>query len=172
MILKGFKEKSIKKQLNFILKTPRKHGESSKIKSLGVVVNASEVVKLDVFQAISQQLNIRQDMLKIVSFTTDKNENALLGNVSFNAGDISWGGKIANPELQSFVNTNFDVLISYYTQDVTALKYITAISKAKFKVGIFKTDDRLNDLIINTEINQTDNFKTELYKYLKVLNKI
>jgi hypothetical protein len=49
---------------------------------------------------------------------------------------------------------------------------MTAFSKAKFKIGILQTDERLNDLILKTNIKQHEVFKEEVLKYLTILNKI
>ena len=48
---------------------------------------------------------------------------------------------------------------------------MTALSKGKFKIGIFQSDERLNDLIIKTELTQFDLFKAEVFKYLSILKK-
>ena len=74
--------------------------------------------------------------------------------------------------MQSFLDTKFDALISYYTKDELELKLITALSKSKFKIGILQTDERLNDLIIKSNISEFNVFKNELFKYLTILNKI
>ena len=79
---------------------------------------------------------------------------------------------IKNIELQSFLNTKFDALISYYTKENLELKLLTARSKAKFKIGILRSDDRLNDLIIKTNLKEFDVFKAEVHKYLSILKKI
>ncbi len=49
---------------------------------------------------------------------------------------------------------------------------MVAKSNAKFKVGFTGVDDRLFDLIINIDLQNTDEVKSELVKYFKVLNKI
>ncbi|MBR9757099.1 MAG: hypothetical protein GYB39_03385 [Algicola sp.] len=172
MILKGFKEKSIKKQLNLILNASKENVENRKIKSMGVVLNADEISDFDALRSIAQAVNVKPNKLKIVAFSNIKHEGACACNICFNPKDFSWNGKITNPELETFVKTDFDVLISYYAKEVLELKYITAKSKATFKVGIFQLDERLNDLIVKTDLNQITDFKNELCKYLKVLNKL
>ena len=49
---------------------------------------------------------------------------------------------------------------------------ITNNSIAEFKVGFPSIDERLNHFIIKTEINNYNIFVSELFKYLKLLNKI
>lgn len=172
MILKGFKEKSIKKKLNALLDSPNVVVEDGFVKSIGVLFNADEVGDFEMFKTLSDYLNVRPNKLKIIAFTENKKENLFSWNVCFNPKDIGWHGKINNTELETFLNTDFDLLISFYTSDVLELKLLTALSKAKYKAGIFQNDKRLNDLIISTNIKQFSAFKSELKKYLKVFNKL
>jgi hypothetical protein len=172
MILKGLKEKSIKKNLNVILNNRELDSGNNKIESLGIILNADETNDFETLKTIAETLNVRPNKLKIIAFTTSKKEVTYSWNVCFNPKDFTWKGKINNIELQSFLDTKFDILISYYSEDVLELKYLTAASKAKFKVGIFQKDKRFNDLIIKTEFKNIKAFKAELLKYVTVLNKI
>lgn len=172
MILKGLKEKSIKKKLNSILKNREVHFNTDKIEHLGVILNADETTDFEALKTLAQAIGVRPNNLKIIAFTASKNELDFSWNTCFNGKDFNWNGKINNSELQDFLNTKFDMLISYYASDVLELKYLTASSKAPFKVGIFQLDKRINDLIIKTDFDNLDVFKTELKKYLNVLNKL
>jgi len=89
----------------------------------------------------------------------------------YNPKDFGWKDNVKNQELQQFIDTDFDLLINYYTKENIGLKLITASSKAKMKVGILQTDERFNDLIIKTDIKDIKTFTSELIKYLKILNK-
>ncbi|MCB0389418.1 MAG: hypothetical protein KDD23_12595 [Winogradskyella sp.] len=171
MILKGLKAKSIKKNLNSILNNREADFNSNKIESMGIIINADETQDLEAIKTIATALQIRPNKLRVIAFTTSKKEVTYSWETCFNPKDFTWNGKINNVELQGFLDTEFDVLISYYSKDVLELKYVTAASKAHFKVGIFQLDKRFNDLIIKTELTNIEAFKAELTKYLKVLNK-
>ena len=49
---------------------------------------------------------------------------------------------------------------------------MSAKSKANFKIGISNFDQRINDFIIDVDIENIEVFRNELEKYLKGLNKI
>ena len=172
MILKGFKEKSNKKYLNKTLSNRSVNVDNSKITSLGVILNIDEFEDFELFRNLAGKLNVRANKFKLIAFSIDTKRAFNSWDVYFNPNDFGWHGTIKNIELQSFLDTKFDALISYYSVGVLELKMLTAISTAKFKIGIQKTDDRLNDLIINTKINEFEVFKNELFKYLTILNKI
>jgi predicted metalloenzyme YecM len=79
---------------------------------------------------------------------------------------------LKNLDVQTFVDKEFDLLISYYKLQHLELNVITAASKSRFKVGLSDEDTRFYDLIINCEPKDFDIFVIELNKYLTVLNKI
>jgi hypothetical protein len=172
MILKGFKEKSNKKYLNKLLAQRSVNVDANKVNSLGVILNIDEFDDYEVFRELAEFIKIRSNKLKIIAFSSIKKDAALTWDDCFNPKDFGWGGTIKNTELKTFVDTKFDVLISYYEKDILELKMITAESQAKLKIGILQLDERLNDLIIKTTLKEFSVFKSEVYKYLTILNKI
>ena len=172
MILKGFKGKSNKKYLNKLLSQREISVENNKIESLGVILNIDEVDDFELFRSLANQIKVHPNKLKIIAFSADKKEKISSWDLCFNPKDFGWNGTIKNIELQSFLDTKFDALISYYTEEHLELKLLTGTSKAQFKIGILQSDARLNDLIIKTNLKEFDVFKAELHKYLNILNKI
>ncbi|MFG6687569.1 DUF6913 domain-containing protein [Mariniflexile sp. HNIBRBA6329] len=172
MILKGFKEKSIKKHINKLLSKRQVNVIDDKVESLGIIFNMDEVEDFEKFNTLSSYLKVLPNRLKIIAFSASKNETLKSWDVCYTPNDFGWNGVIKNNELQDFLDIKFDVLISYYEAEVTELKWITAASKAQFKIGILQTDERLNDLIIKTNLKEFDVFKAEMFKYLTILNKI
>lgn len=172
MILKGFKEKSNKKHLNKLLSERQVKVTDKKIESLGVILNIDEIDDFKLFTVFSDFLKIRDNKLKIIAFSENDKDTLTTWDVCFNPKDFGWKGVIKNIELQTFLDTKYDALVSYYTKDVLELKMMTARSKAQFKIGITQSDERLNDLIIKTGLKEFDVFKEETIKYLTILNKI
>ena len=172
MILKGFKEKSNKKHLNKLLSERQVNVIDNKVESLGVILNINEVDDFECFRELANYINVRPNKLKIVAFSENKKEHVNAWDLCFNPKDFGRNGIIKNIELQSFLDIKFDVLISFYEKEVLELKLMTTLSKAKFRIGILQTDERLNDLIIKTNLNQFEIFKKEVFKYLTILNKI
>ena len=70
------------------------------------------------------------------------------------------------------MNQNFDLLISYYDVEKAILLKITSNSKAVFKIGFSSVDKRLNHLMINTNADNYQVFTHELFRYLRILNKL
>ena len=86
--------------------------------------------------------------------------------------NISLSGEITKPEVKNFVETPFDLLINYYDVSKSSLLLLSLKSKAKFKVGFDTVDKRVNHFIIKSLVENFNEFVLELFKYLKILNKI
>ena len=172
MFLKGFKEKSNKKIINNLLNSREVNVDGSKVEHLGVLLHVNEFSDFETFRKLAESINVLPNKLKIVAYSSNEKELPNFWETCFTEKDFGWKGTINNVELQTFTETKFDALISYYAEDLIELKLITAKSQAKFKIGILQSDERLNDLIIKTGINEFDLFSKELKKYLNIFNKL
>lgn len=172
MFLKRFKKKSNLNFINKVLNSREVSINSNKIESIGVILNLDEFNEREKLLLFFRSLGIRENKVKFITFISDEKNKLNSWDLYFNPKDFGWKGKINNVELQEFINTKFDALISYYKKDNIEMNTVTALSNANFKIGISNKDERLNDFIIDVEPNQFNIFKYELVKYLKVLNKI
>lgn len=172
MILKAFKEKSNQKYINKLLVARKAAVDSRKISSVGVILNVNEYKDFEAFRTYLKTLGIKTNKTKIIAFVEDEKDQGYHWETYFNPKDFGWKGKINNVELQSFIDTEFDALISFYKEDTVELNSITAQSNANFKIGLSNTDQRLYDLIIDVKPSDFLLFKDELKKYLTVLNKL
>lgn len=172
MILKAFKEKSIQKYVNKLLMAGKPNVNNHKIKTVAVLLNASEFHEFEVFRVYFKELGLNSAQHNIVAFTLDDKLDHNKWNTHFSPKDFGWKGKLNNPDLETFINTPYDMLICYFKDQVLQLDFITAASKANLKVGIANNDERLYDLIIDVPLKDINVFKQELKKYLTILNKI
>lgn len=171
-ILKGLKQKSNKKYLNKVLSSRDVNVNDKKLKSLGIIFCIDEMEDFEIFRELADTIKVRPNRLKIIAYTESIKDTPNFWDSYYHEDDFGWKGRIKNVELQSFLNYKFDALISYYEKDILELKLLTAMSRAEFKIGILQSDERLNDFIIKTKLNQFNIFKRELVKYLNILKKI
>ena len=172
MILKAFKEKSNQKYINKLLSARKAAVDSRKISSIGVILNVNEFKDFEAFRTYLKTLGIKSNKIKIIAFVEYEKDQGYHWETYFNPKDFGWKGKINNVELQTFIETEFDALISFYKEDSIELNSITAQSNANFKIGLSNSDQRLYDLIIDVKPSDFSLFKNELKKYLTVLNKL
>ncbi len=172
MILKAFKANSNQKYINKLLNARQVAVSNRKMNSVGVILNMNEFSDFDAFRHYFKGLGISPAKTKVIAFIDDAKDANPLWDTYFNPKDFGWKGKIKNVDLQSFIDTKFDVLVSYYTKESLELKLITAASKANFKVGLIQDDKRVFDLMIDVKTKDIQLFEIELKKYLTVLNKL
>lgn len=172
MILKAFKEKSNQKFVNGILSRRKIESTTTKVKSVGVIFNDEEFIDFDAFSEFLKHINIQLPNQKFFTFSKEKTQSHSQWDDIFTSKDFGWKGKLYNNNLRDFTDTHFDVLICYFLADNLELKQIAAMSNAAFKVGLSNKDERLYDLMIAVKPTEFEDFKTELEKYLTLLNKI
>jgi hypothetical protein len=118
---------------------------------------------------LARVLNVNEENIQFRSFIKqikkeDKDEPEL-----FSANDIGWNGVFKASGLKEFKKTNFDILISYYTQAHLAVSAVSSLGRAKFKVGLGEDLYQTHDLSLEVPVGETDLFLSELEKYLKIL---
>ncbi len=70
----------------------------------------------------------------------------------------------------SFINEEFDVLIDLNIEGVFPLKYVSSLSKAKFKVGKYFHHLNGHDMMLNIDMNNTLDYMIEQTKnYLTII---
>lgn len=172
MILKAFKEKSNQKFVNRLLRSKNVGVSDKKIESVGVIIDANEFSDVEAFKAFFSELGVQLPRVKVIVFVEDEKKTERLWGNYFSKNDFGWRGNIKHVELQTFLDTEFDALVSFYKSEALELKIVAAASKANFKIGLSGVDDRLYDFILDVSTNDFDLFKTELKKYLTILKKI
>ena len=94
------------------------------------------------------------------------------GSNSVTKKDLDWSGLPKSTPVNQFIETEFDLLLNLAMEQNLVLDYITAFSRAKFKVGWTEKKDNYFDLIINIS-NKPDSLylaKQQIF-YLGELNK-
>ncbi len=150
-----------------------KHIESDDcIKTVGIIFDESYFYEKE---ALVQELvknGILESNIKILVFKDKIKKNELFDYPTFSHKDLSWTATFDKSEVKDFIAQKFDLLINYYDTEKSALLLVSNQSKASFKVGFSSIDKKLNHFMIDTNAENYQIFIEELFKYLKILNKI
>ena len=141
------------------------------IEKIGVLIDEETYLKNDVEYLLQSILGIDTTAIQIFIMRKFKKKDKP-SDIHFTVKDFGWIGEINNPNLQKFIETPFDLFINFDAYNNVYIKYLTLMSKGKFKVGYSKTDDRLYNFMIVHEEDDLKTFISELKKYLKILNKL
>ena len=168
-IIKNF---FLKKNVTKKLATQNLSGSNDKVLTVGVLVDETyfnETSQL-VERIVSQ--GIQESNISILVFKDKIKKKEVINEPFLSLKNISLSGEINKKEVNDFIETPFDLLINYYDVNKSALLLLSTKSKAKFKVGFDTVDKRVNHFIIKTLVEDFNEFVLELFKYLKILNKI
>ena len=172
MILKGFKEKSNKKYIAKCAQSRVILSNAEKLQRVGVIVNSHEFSDPEWINRLTSLLKIKANDLKILAlFNGKKNETSVYTD-TFSEKELGWKGQFKSQSVKDFVANKFDLLINFYETDSLALQTISAATQAPLKVGLHNANPDINDLTIDITIKDKNIFKTELIKYLNILNKL
>ena len=172
MFLNYFKNFYIKKYVKNKLSNVTNLFQNDKVTTVGILVDETLFNKKEALidQLINNGIDVNNIRLLVFKDKIQKKET--YNYPIFSQSDLSLIGKIINKDAEAFIAEPFDLLINYYDVEKVSLIIATNESKAKFKVGFETIDKRLNHFIIESKIEDYGIFVTELFKYLKILNKI
>lgn len=162
----------VKKTLKKSISNVKLYDLQNPIKTVGLLVDESLFLNVDDLINAIVSNGIDKNNIKVITYRDVFKKNEVYLPATFGLKDFSFKGTIELEYIKKFVSEEFDLLINYYDVEKPALLLLTNHSKAKFKAGFSAVDKRLNHLMITSNIENYEVFVHELFRYLKILNKI
>lgn len=172
MFLNYIKDFFVKKTLKKSFQNLKNIESVTVVKTIGIVVDAKRFEETELLIKELIAIGIAPENITTIVYRDQVKKIVGKAYPVFNSGQLNWNGEISSVEVNDFINQNFDLLISYYDVEKAILLKITHSSKAQFKVGFSSIDKSLNHFMIKTDVENYALFVSELFKYLKILNKI
>ena len=152
-------------------------GNIADAKTIGVVWDATNPDDFSILSKFHQKMADRNIDVKIIGYFPGKNLPDKLTAIRYltclKNGDINITYRPVSTEADEFIATHFDILIDINFKDLFPLRYITNLSIAGFKVGIFDSSsintpyDLMMELNRSTDIN---NYLEQIIYYLEMIN--
>lgn len=143
-----------------------------KISTVGLIVDESYFTDIDSLKKEIEKHGVEEKNIKVLLFKKKVSKKEIVKELYFTSKNIAINGEISKNEVAHFLNERFDLLINYYEVERPSLVLVSKTSKAQFKVGFSTIDKRVNHFMINTSVSNYKEFIFELFKYLKILNKL
>jgi len=172
MFLNYIKDFFLKRILKNSLRNVKSSTLGTPIQTVGLLIDESYFLEKDNLVKELIANGIIEKNIKVIAYRDKLKKNEVYSQPTFGMKHLNWKTEITNPEVNGFIIEKFDLLISYYDVEKAILLTITHNSKAYFKVGFSSIDKRLNHLMINTNAENYKVFTHELFRYLRILNKI
>ena len=144
----------------------------SKINTIGIIIDESYFTNIDSLKKEIEQYGVEVNNIQILLFKKKVSKKEIVKELFFTRSNVKLNGEINKEDVNAFLEQSFDLLINYYEVEKPSLLLVSKVSRAKFKVGFSSIDKRINHLMINTSLIQYKEFISELFKYLKILNKL
>jgi hypothetical protein len=172
MFLNYLKDFSTKKIVKNSLSNAKLLLSENKIKTVGILFDETYFYEREALVAELIQNGIDEKDIQVLVFKDKIKKNEVFDYPVFSRKDFSWTAAIDKPQVKDFIAKDFDLLINYYDTEKAPLLLVSHLSKAGFKVGFAAVDKRLHHFMINTHAENYKVFMDELFKYLRILNKI
>ena len=151
-----------------LIKQKKKY--SKKITTIGVILDGGLFVPEDLFINLASTFGLSKSKVSVLTYSDLNLKKELISNDRcFSPSDINFFGKFNNI-LNKFCLKRYDVLINYYDRNFLPMKLVSLRCNSKINVGFPNVDHKLNDLILNIDINDSLLFLSEVEKYLKLIH--
>lgn len=163
-----FTQKIVKKSISNVMPVP----VHATIQTVGIIFDETYFYEREALVQELAQKGIQESNIKVLVFKDKIKKNEQFDYPTFSHKDLSWAATFDKSEVKEFIAQKFDLLINYYDTEKSALLLVSNQSKASFKVGFSSINKKLNHFMIDTNAENYKVFIDELFKYLKILNKI
>jgi hypothetical protein len=147
-----------------------------KAKTIGIVFNASIIEDFQLVQKYVKYLKGLNKQVKALGyFSTGEIPDITYSKLEFDfftKKHLNWHLKPQRSFIDNFILEEFDLLLVIDLKNDFPLRYISALSRAKFKIGNLIADTQIYDLMIEVEEGKgIKYFLKHLDHYLMQLNK-
>jgi len=146
--------------------------EFTKAKRIGILYDATESESHGVVASYRQNLLNDGKQVEMLAYIDDKQDHDQELFKYFNRKNLSWTLEPKGNEIEQFINTPFDILLSLHIHPIQPLEYISILSKAHLRVGQYREDAiKCYDLMIDiADKDSLNNFIGKVDYMIKRIN--
>lgn len=154
----------------------RKTHNLDSAKRVGILFDASEESSYKKVSEFVRCLQNEKKTVKVVGYVNMKFIPhyciPMLSYDFYTKKDVNWFKKPTKACIQDFIHEDFDILIDLNLDDCVHSQWISGLSQAKFKVGLYsKKNQKYFDFMIKPEIpTGLNEFLKQIIHYLSKLN--
>ena len=142
-------------------------------RTVGILFDATDLAQRESVLKFAKALEKQDKKVKLLGFVRTKEDSSNLSFPNFNLKDLNLA---LLPEksavVQDFTSRDFDILLNPAPVEVIPLEYISALSKAKYRVGPVTEKTVCYELMIDVSENKTtDAFFKQAMHFLGKMNK-
>lgn len=121
-------------------------------KTIGILYNSSNPDNDIIITRFTEQLKRDAKTVEILGFVDDKKVDHKADILVMNSNHINWCMVPSDEKPLTFATKNFDLLLCCFTEEILPLEYIAALSKARWRVGVYnERKTTLYDMMVNLD---------------------
>lgn len=148
----------------------------SGINSIGIVWDASKNTEFQSLARFHQRMSERNIDVKIVGYYEGKNlpdqYTAIRYLTCIRKTELNYFYIPESTDIKSFIDKKFDIIIDVNFEKLFSLVYITDLSMASFKVGLFEAEEvppRFDLMMEMKKPVNVDNYLSHAIQYLEMI---
>lgn len=153
------------------------YSDFGKVKKIGIIWDASRVQDFIHLSGFFQKMNERNIEVSIMSYFPGKNlpdqYTAIRYLTCIRREDLNFFYLPTTQDAEKFLSTKFDILIDINFDNLLTLSYLSVLSSAFFKVGLYNNDKdgKVFDLMIELKNPaDTGDFLNQTLHYLQMIH--
>jgi hypothetical protein len=123
--------------------------------NIGIIYNATEYVSFEIIRSLVKELTHDARKVTVLGYVDSKKliDHYLYrkGFDFFSKNELNWYYRPVSPAVEQFMKEPFDLLINLSLEDYYPIRFITALSAARFKAGRYSADEVYLDFMIDIE---------------------
>lgn len=144
--------RSLKEKIkNRTLRYSHSRVDIKKAKSIGILFDATDLDNRKTVLNYADQLRKQSKQVRLLGFFDNKLKDNNFTFKHFNRRDIDWAYRPKGHNIDDFLAQEFDILINLNPLSATYSEYISALSKASFKIGPVTEHMVCYDMMIDTD---------------------
>ena len=128
---------------------------------IGILFDASRMEYREAVEAFAERLRKRGKKVQLLAYLNEAQKQVFFSFKHYSKKEVDFALRPKDPDAEKFLNEPFDILFNLYFGPAYSLEYISALSKASFRVGPNTENTYCYDLIIQT------NKKNDLFHFIK-----
>jgi hypothetical protein len=147
------------------------------VKNIGVVWDASNTSDFAALSRFYQKMHEKNIEVKVLGYFPGKDlpdqYTAIRYLTCIKKKEISFFYNPVSTETNNFINNRFDILIDINFQKLFPLEYISSLSNASFKVGLFDSEITANTFDLMMELKgpiSVEEYFNQVLHYLEMIN--
>lgn len=158
------------------LKRSRFRGNINSAKKIGIIWDASKPDEFAVLTQFHQKMSERNIDVQILGYYPGKDIPDRITAIRYltclKPVDLNFFYRPVSAEATRFITTPFDILFDTNFRNIFPLQYISCLSAAGLKVGIFENEYDASpfDLMIEMKPGNLNGFLSEAIRYLEKIN--